>query len=188
MDFVLDPSTLEDPADGPPTGGEPAGPRLAEQDELSILLDEGLTFQTPVRSPLRWLGQRERTWLLKQPYLGTSDYLAREWAQLDFDLDALKAHGDDEMRRLVAHHARRAARIVAIALLNSRWGIRLLTGVFSQYLLWRLTPGKLLQLVRLINQQANLPAFTLSIRLMSLTPRTSQPTRIETEAGGRQPD
>lgn len=152
----------------------------AELAQQRLLLSQGVAFQTPCQSWFsRLMGKKTRRWVLRQPYLGTLDHMSREWIDLDFQMDAIAQHGWGESRRLVHHNARRAARILAMAVLNSQWGIWWLTGLLSSYLRWRLTPEKLFQLVQILQQMSNLTDFTASIRLMSVAPRTTAPARIE---------
>jgi len=159
----------------------------AERDELNTLIERGVSFTVAKRSWLRRIGKPHREFVLKQPYLGTLDYLSREYIEMDFN-EANFSEGQilSESKRLMARNATRCARIVALAILNDYWGIRLLSGLLSRYLLWHVTPQKLFQLTILINQISNVADFTNSIRFLSVSRTTAPPTRIET-AGAKQP-
>lgn len=156
---------------------------IQERSQQAVLLEKGLTFTTPIRSLLRYVSKNgQRTWLLKQPYLGTLDYLSAEYIDMDLSEARIKEEALPEARRLVHHNARRMARIVAIAWLNDRWGIKLLTGVVSTYLRWRLTPQTLYQLALIIQELSNHMDFINSIRLMAVATRTTTPVLMEQPA------
>lgn len=155
----------------------------AEAAELDGLIENGLKFTVPRRSIWRRIGKPERTFVIRQPYLGTLDRLSVEFLQMGFDEDMLKADTMNEARRLTAENANRCARIVAIAVLNSQWKIKWLTGLLARYFRWRITPQKLLNLTVIINQVSNVGDFINSIRFLSATPRTTAPSRIEKKAG-----
>lgn len=159
-------------------------PEQAEAAELDGLIEKGLSFTVPRRSIWRRFGKPERTFVIQQPYLGTLDRLSVEFLKMGFDQTALEADPMNEARRLTAENANRCARIVAIAVLNSRWKIKWLTGLLAYYLRWRITPQKMLNLTMLINQISNVADFINSIRFLSATPRTTAPNRIEKKAGG----
>lgn len=150
----------------------------AEKQELDTLIERGMTFTVPVRSILRYLGKTERSFIIRQPYLGTLDYLSREFIDMDFSEEKLQGNAMGESKRLIAHNARRCARVIAIAILNSKWRIKLLAPLLASYLLWRITPDKLFKLTLLINTISNVADFTNSIRFLSVT-RTTSPALME---------
>ncbi|AUD00932.1 hypothetical protein [Spirosoma pollinicola] len=159
--------------------------RVAEKQELDVLIERGMRFSVPKRSLLRYIGKPDRSFLLQQPYLGTLDRLSAEFIHLDLSEERLAADWLSETKHLTRAHVTRCARIVAMAILNSQWRIRLCTGLLSRYLLWHLTPQTLLRLVLVINSLSNIGDFINSIRLMSAKERTTMPVRIETPAKPR---
>lgn len=157
-------------------------PIAAEQQQLDILLDRGMYFTVEKRSLLRFVGRKERRFLLKRFRLGTMDALSDEYLKMGYSIDELKADPLGESKRMIAQNARRCARIIAIACLNSKWGIRLLTPFVADYFLWRLTPQKLLQVTSMINAMTDTPNFIGSIGFLSVTRRTTEPIPIETKS------
>jgi len=151
----------------------------AEKAELDTLIEQGMTFEVPKRSLLRFIGKSKRTFLISQPYLGTLDRLSAEFIQMSFSEDKLKADPIGESKRLMHQNARRCAKVVAIAILNSSWKIRLLSGLLARYLLWRITPQQLFNLTMIINRISNMADFTNSIRFLSISNRTTAPGLIE---------
>lgn len=143
----------------------------AEAREQQILLDKGITFKA---------GKKE--YLIEQPYLGTLDYLAAELLRFELDRDKLSSDKPmevfEEQKRMVAPNARRCARIVAIAVLNSKWKIKLLTWYYAQKFLWSIKPSDLMKLTSIILKASNLSDFSASIALLSVN-RTTAPQAIE---------
>src|SRR5215217_106458 len=145
----------------------------AERDQLKILLDEGLEFEAG-----------GKTYLIQQPYLGTLDYLSLEFLKLDIDKEILGSeHAShlqrfEESKQVVRKNAKIASRIVAIAVLNSRWKIKFLTPFSASIFLWKIKPDTLLKLTNIILQSMNLEDFTSSIALLS-TSRTTIPQAME---------
>lgn len=179
-----------------------------ERNELNALINKGVTFKvTDVGFDVRrtWYGRKcytrredELTFTISEPTLGTLDRLSAEWIEFAIDEQAMKT--DDAMARartLVAQHAERCARIIAIACLGEQrliahpvgtnatrftedtGKISDLTALFMR----TIKPSKMYQLIVLINAMCNLGDFTNSIRLM-LADRTTMPIRIEENKKG----
>lgn len=140
----------------------------AENIELDLLLDRGVEFEVSKRGLFtRFSKKKKRKFSIKQPYLGTLDvlsslYLGMDMSEVEIDKDP---HG--ESKRLVNRSAKKCAMVVAVAVLNSKWGIKFFAKPFAKYLMWRVTPKMMWQLALTINNMSNLGDFTNSIRLMS---------------------
>lgn len=157
----------------------PVDTLTAERNELDVLTGQPVRFRVPMRSILRRFSKtRERAFILEQPYLGTLDRLSAEYIRLELDEDAFNENPFAESKRVVAQNAQRAARIVAIAVLNSHWKIKWLLGIYTRYFLWRINTQKLSELILLIYPMASLVDFTHAIRYLSVTPRTSSPNLV----------
>ena len=147
--------------------------RAAEARELAVLLDKGFEFQV-----------RKKKYLIKQPYLGTLDYLAEQFLKLDVNREILESGEgreifDEQKRMLVERkNTRIAARIVSIAVLNSRWKITFLTWFYARMFRWSVTSSDLMKLTGIILRASNLQDFSTSIALMSVN-RTTAPRAIE---------
>lgn len=152
----------------------------AEQKQIDVLIDSGIKFTVPKRSVFAYFSKsKTRTFEIKQPYLGTLDYLSNEYIKMEFSEERIKLDPLNESKRLSLENAKRCARVVAIAVLNSKLKILLFTRILSHYFLWRITPKKLFELALIINTLANTADFTNSIRWMSVS-RTTAPNLIET--------
>lgn len=182
-----------------------------ERAELNALINRGWTFEVEAHRTEtipRWprLGRfsprrrrvvaEQRTFCISEPTLGTLDRLSAEWIELAIDEERLKGtEAMIEARTMAAHHARRLARIVALAVLGSdymkpvpstgtavhyeedRHALEELTDLFFH----AVKPSELFQLAMTINAMCNLGDFIHSIRLMSAA-RTTVPTRIEADS------
>ena len=160
--------------------------QVIERAELDILLSAGMSFNVPKRSLLRYIGKPERQFLIKPLMVGTNDFLSREFVDMNFSEEEINKDPLGEAKRLMARNARRSAKVVAIAVLNSHWKIRLLTGLYSWYFRWHITPQILLQLTLKIHEAQNLGDFTNSMRYLSVVARTATPmlpTPIEKPEG-----
>lgn len=150
--------------------------QVIERAELDILLSAGMSFSVPKRSLLRYIGKPDRQFLIAPLFLGTLDYLSREFVEMNFSEEAIQENAFGEAKRLMAHNARRSARVVALAVLNSDWKIRWLAGLYAWYFRWHITPQVLLRLTLKIQEASNLGDFTNSIRYLSVVARTATPT------------
>lgn len=143
----------------------------AEAREQNILLDKGLTFTA---------GKKE--YIIKQPYLGTMDYLAAEFLKLSVDREKLSSEDSmvifEEQKRMIAPNVNTLARIVAIAVINDFRKIPFLTWYYAFKFKWSVTPTDMMKLTSIILKASNLSDFTNSITLLSVN-RTTAPQVIE---------
>ena len=183
-----------------------------ERAELNALINRGWTFEVedcrtePVGRrrllgllpPRRRVVKERRTFRIEEPTLGTLDRLSAEWVELAIDEERLKGtEGIAEARMMAARHARRMARIVALAALGSDYlkprpgagatvryedDSRALADL-SALFLRTIKPSELFRLAMTINAMCNLGDFIHSIRLMSAA-RTTVPTRIGADSAG----
>lgn len=138
-----------------------------EQKAVDTLLHRGVRVSIPKRSLLRYIGKTDRTFTIRQSYLGTLFEISRVALRLDYDEKLIADNAFAESKQLAKRHVKSMALICAIAILNSKWKIYLLSWPLSRYLLWRLTPQRLAQLSLTVMQLNNISDFINSIRLMS---------------------
>ncbi|GAB3701449.1 hypothetical protein GCM10027592_29570 [Spirosoma flavus] len=151
----------------------------AEKQELDILIDAGVKFSVPEFSLLRIFGKKTRDFVISEPYLGTMDQMSVYALRLanDFSEEKLKSNPIGESKRLYPN-SRLCAKIIAIAVLNNYWTIKLFSGILARYFLWGIKPRVLAELTMIINTTSNIPDFTNSIRYLSAN-RTTKPTEVE---------
>ena len=189
------------------------GTKALEQEkaELNALINKGIVFEvtdTVFEVKKRFFGlfkervavKAKRQFKIEQPTLGTLDRISAEWIEIAIDEEAMKSEdGMQRARTLVAKHAMRCAKVVALAVLGADYLIakyvsssngiarydedtrRLseLTALFAR----TITPSQLYQLCMAITAVCNLGDFLSSIRLMSAD-RSAMPSRIEESSEG----
>ena len=150
-----------------------------ERKTYAALINRGLNLTVDRTGLFR---RKPRAFHIKQLFLGTMDLVSEAFAKMEIDEVALAEDPIAEGRRLEHLHAREMARIVALAVLNDKWKIRLFARFYTSYFLWRINPSKLYQLAMIINTLSNTPDFVNSIRLLSIV-RTAPPKADRVEAG-----
>lgn len=153
----------------------------AERKAVETLLDKGMSFDVPRWSIIKKF-RKSRIFTIQQPKLGTLDNLTRIYLSMGLDESKIKEDPLKESRILTHNNIKPASKVVAIAVLNSYWGIKIFSRILAIYFRWKLTPSKLYQLTLIINALSNTSDFLSSIRLMSLV-RTTAPKadRIESK-------
>lgn len=175
-----------------------------EKEELNRMIQGGISFELEcdaIRKTRGFLGfpHREivkikRTFKIEEITLSTLDRIGVESIELDIDEKRIK-DGDDSIkvsRQIAIKHAKRMARVVAIAVLGSEWetpkvvrgdivryventkAIDELTELFAH----AIKPSKLHQLCLAVNAMCNLSDFLNSTRLITID-RTTMPIRVE---------
>lgn len=174
-----------------------------EKNELDLLIGNGFPFKIHRKIKKRKSGflgffqaKVEETetleFKIQEPTLATLDRISRE--QIELDLDETELTSDNALQNaklLVNKHAKRCAKILAIAVLGNDYikanntgfsisydkddkKLNELTELFYTYI----KPSEMLQLYTLVNTISNLSGFINSIRLMSAS-RTTIPIRVE---------
>lgn len=174
-----------------------------ERNELRSLIDKGLSFEVKdVRFERRgmWIFRKRkavevtRKFTIHELTLATLDRISAEGIEIAIDESRMK--GETPLpyaRGIMAKHARRCARIVAIAVLNEnrliakpcRGGTRWVEDTkeldrLSDLFMRTISPSMLYQLTLLVNSMSNIGDFVNSIRLMQAA-RTTMPNLIEKE-------
>lgn len=81
-------------------------PHKAEQHEADVLINKGIRFTVPKRSLLRHFSkQKQRTFTIEQPYLGTLDILSRVFLSIEFEESMLAENALAEAKRITAESA-----------------------------------------------------------------------------------
>lgn len=136
-----------------------------EQSAIDALLQRGLTFEVERKSILKSIFRKKtRVFKMQQLYLGTLIILADKYLKLNIDEDQ-DDNATNPARLAPRQNAQLLAEILAIAVLNSKWKIKLFSGILSKYFLWRVTPQQLLSLTLVIHNLSNTQDFLYSIRL-----------------------
>lgn len=174
-----------------------------EKMELNRLISRGFFFNLErfvyVRRPgiPGLLGRRKKQsvterYRVQEPTLAVLDLIAAE--QIELVIDEKLMTSEDALciaRKLAKQHARRMAKIVALAVLGEDYIQATQVGARVKYehddkrldelidlFFSRIKPSRLTELVTMISAMSNLGDFTNSIRLISAS-RTTMPIRIE---------
>lgn len=142
-----------------------------EQQEIDLLLEKGLEFKTG-----------GKTYLIRPLTGGTLLALADQFIKLDINEAEIESGEFDrvwaEQKRAARKNWKICAKIVAIAVLQSRWKIKLLGWWYARKFLWTLTSNDLLRLTGIIMKMGRLQDFCVSIVLLREN-RITAPTTIE---------
>ena len=174
----------------------------AEQNELRLMIQEGVTFDVIVthhrRKPgiLGYFRKREKVtekkvFKIEEPTLNTLDRLSALWLQMEIDETRLQeADYLNAAKKMANKEAHRLAEVVAVAVLGEDYYTAIDKGGYfkhtenkqelqrlKSFFLHTIKPSELFTLAVLITNVSNLGDFINSIRLMSAT-RTSDPTHL----------
>jgi hypothetical protein len=136
----------------------------AEKKAADTLLHTGAEIKIYKRSVLRFIGKKERTITIHQSFLGTLYEISRLALQMNFDESKVQSDPWYESKVLAEKHARTVSTVLAIAILNSKWKIRLFKKLLANYLYWHLTPENLFKIVIVVSELNNVADFINSIR------------------------
>lgn len=179
----------------------------AEQSELRLMIQEGITFDVDVTYTRRkpglfgWFSKREKVtekkvFKIEEPTLATLDRLSAIWLKMQID-EAKLQDGDylTQAKQLAASEARNLAEVVAVAVLGEdRYTLTEKGGYYKRtentkelkrltsFFFHTVKPSELFTLAVLITNVSNLGDFINSIRLMSAA-RTSDPTHLIEQQG-----
>ena len=155
-----------------------------EKGAVDAILDKGIEISIPKRSVLKYFTKaKDRKFTIRQPYLGTLHSIARVSLEIEFSEDLIRGNAIAQSHEHARKDVKKLAKVIAIAICNSRWRIRLFSGILADYLVWRLTPERLLQLSVTVFTLSNTADFINSIRLISGA-RISQPKNLSPEERG----
>ena len=179
----------------------------AEQSELRLMIQEGITFDVDVTYTRRkpglfgWFRKREKitekkVFKIEEPTLATLDRLSAIW--LKMNIDEAKLQESDYLahaKQLAVREARNLAEVVAVAVLGEdRYTLTDKGGYYKRtentkelkrltsFFFHTVKPSELFTLAVLITNVSNLGDFINSIRLMSAA-RTSDPTHLIEQQG-----
>lgn len=146
-----------------------------------LLLDLGV--RVPVR-PLRWLGRKKKPGkvTLRRPYAGTLIAMTRYYNRIGVTAAELKEYEADKWAKLIAEHGHDMARIVACALCRGFISHRLFGGLVAWWLLWRVHPSVLGDVMLLLVESIDTRPFRITISSVE-TVNLMKP-RLSHEANG----
>lgn len=159
---------------------------LIEKNAVETMLEHGVRFHVDTNGIFRILVKRI-PFRINQPYLGTLLHISRIFLEISLDEKKLGENAYQESYMLVPENAKRAAKLISLAVLNSKWKIRLFSGLLTNYFIWRITPSKLFQIMLLVLTISNTASFTNSIRLIQslrmMKPKEEKNLSLENQGG-----
>lgn len=152
----------------------------AEVNEANVLIEKGMKFTVKKQSFLKYFSKtKDRTFVVEQPFLGTLDIISALFLSINFDEKLLEENFLSSSKEIVSRSVKTCALVVAVAVLNSQFKIKLFSKLLAQYLLWRMRPSDLMKMSIIIHKINNYGDFINSIRLMSTIRTTAPQNRIE---------
>lgn len=138
-----------------------------EKRAIDTILQHGIEFKVPKRSILRFIGKKERTFLIRPSTASTLFILAGIALEIDFSEESIQANPIREVDILVRKHIKKLALYCSAAILDSSWKYRLFGRILALYLFKRLSAKMLLDLSLTAKTISNAADFMNSIRLIS---------------------
>ena len=157
-----------------------------EQLAAETILERGIRVNVPSPRFFKLFGKKEVGLVIKQPYLGTLMHMSRLCLKAGFNLDDVDEGKVDAAFGLMEKHGRTVAKIVAVIILNSKFKIRLFSNILSYWLLWKMKPRKLVEMVILLITLSGVQDFTTSIRLIRRMKTTTPKNLSPMEQGSQQ--
>jgi hypothetical protein len=154
-----------------------------ELKAADTLLERGVraSFRAPLL--LRVFGKKTLGLTYRQPTMGLLVCISREYLKMGIDVEALEGGSVEEAHRLLARNGLGVARIAAMGWLRTRVRIRLLTGIVARWMLWRLSPQQLRDVLLLLVTLSGVQDFTTTIRCLRAMNMMS-PKELSREASG----
>lgn len=156
-----------------------------EQQAAKRILESGVRVPIPAPLFLRVFGKKQVKITIRQPYMGTLMHISRLATAKGFTLVDIDQGDEEALHKLAANHAKTMARIVAVAMLNRKALIMLFSRLLGSWLLWKLKPPKLTEIVMTLVLLCGYQDFTSSIRLIRRL-RMTKPKNLSPKDQGSQ--
>ena len=157
-----------------------------EQLAAETLLENGVRITVPAPFFFRLIGKKTIKLKLRQPTLRTLLIVSGMSLKAGFSFDGIDAGNIDAAHDLINTHAKILARIVAVFILRKKRIIKLFSGLLGNYLLDKLTPKKLAEIVLIVVALGGVQDFTDSIRLIRSMRITAPKNLSPTDQGSQQ--
>lgn len=158
--------------------------QFLDATESERLLDKGVFFE--VHRPF-FLGgflkkKKKIKFTIKEFYLGTLDYIDSQAEKIEYDTENIETDPLNSVRHNSKNNRKYCLKIVAYAILNSRFKIWMFSGVLAAFLKSVMKPSDLFKLAIICVQLSNYRDFMSAIRLMqnvrTTAPKTIAPERV----------
>lgn len=150
-----------------------------EEQAASVLLERGVRWKFPAPWWMRLFGRKHIHLTVTPLKYGTLLEVSRLWCSMGIDI----SEEPEEIHRLMRQHAPVLCRMAAVCLLNNRTRIRWGSQWLGTFLLHRMTPGQMLELMVFVATFSNAEAFWSTIRLIG-DMRMTKPKNLSHEEQG----
>jgi len=152
----------------------------SEKSQLNSLLEKGSPIYVK-KFPLfaKLSRNKTRKFIIREPYLDTLDRITEVFITMRMNEEAIREDWFSEAKQMLKADAAKAAKVIALAVLDDYFKIKFLLGIYTWYFRCRLKPSDLKALTIKILNESNIPDFIDSIRLMSINDRLTAPNLVE---------
>lgn len=155
-----------------------------QQQAADVLLDRGVRVKLPAPIIYRLVGIKEISRTIYRPKLGTLIAMSKLAAGINVNLDDLSGNAIGESMRIVADHGDTVAKFVAIAILNSRYGIDNKANQLATRLKWHLPAQRLAELFAVVILLSSVQDFLTTIRFVQQSNMMTRRTDMSQEESG----
>lgn len=155
-----------------------------QQQAADVLLDRGVRVKLPAPTIYRLVGIKEISRTIYRPKLGTLIAMSKLAAGINVNLDDLSGNAIGESMRIVADHGDTVAKFVAIAILNSRYGIDNKANQLATRLKWHLPTHRLAELFAVVIMMSGVQDFLTTIRFVQQSNMMTRRTDMSQEESG----
>lgn len=155
------------------------------------LLERGVRFSIPAPFFLRLFGKKAVNLTIYPPKMGTLIAFSGKYVAMGIDTKGLESGEVGEVTLLIAQHGKDITEAIAVAVLNSKWKIRLFGRMAGRWLMWKLTPQRMAELFMVITMMSGYKDFTTIIRFLPSTnmmKMRKQTENLSQETSGSQED
>lgn len=132
----------------------------------NTLLERGVRFSIPAPFLLRIFGKKKVSLVIRQPKLGTLIYMSKGFVSMNVDPSLIESGDVDQAYMMVAKHGDEMSRLMAVAVLNGKLKIKLLSVIVGKWLKWKLTAVTLAELFFTVTTLSGVQHFTTTIRYL----------------------
>ena len=154
-----------------------------ERRAAETILERGVRVKLPAPRFLRLIGKKEISVTIRQPNMGTLLHVSRLSLKAGFSFEGIDAGNLDAAHELISKHTKTCIRIVAIIILGSKFKIWLFSGMLRRWLMGKVTPRRLFELILMTVTMSGVQDFTNAIRLIR-SMRVTMPRNLSPESKG----
>jgi len=137
-----------------------------QKQAADTLLERGVRFPIPAPFLLRIFGKKTVNLTVYRPKMGTLIYISKGFVGMEIDATTIEDGDVAQAYALVAKHGKEMSRLMAVAILNGNWRIKLFAGMLGKWLQWQLNAELLATLFMIITNLSGVQYFTSTIRYL----------------------